>query len=73
MIPSMSSPQLTNILIFILIGLIGYISKAVLVKIEKFEKTIQDILMSDVSNKKDIERLRDDVDSHEIRLVKLEH
>jgi len=29
--------------------------------------------MSDLSNKKDIERLRDDVDSHEIRLVKLEH
>lgn len=73
MIPSMSSPQLTNILIFVLIGLIGYISKAMLIKIERFEKTVQDILMSDVSNKKDIERLRDDVDNHEIRLVKLEH
>ena len=69
----MSSPQLTNILIFVLIGLIGYISKAMLIKIERFEKTVQDILMSDVSNKKDIERLRDDVDNHEIRLVKLEH
>jgi len=68
----MTSQELTNVLIGIVIAIIGYIGQMLIKKIDKFEQTVQGILMSDISNKKDIERLKDDVSDHEIRIVKLE-
>ena len=68
----MTSVQVTNLLISILIALISWLAKRLIDKIDKFEKTVQDILMSDVINKKEIEDLKDDVKDHEIRISKLE-
>ena len=68
----MTPQELTNVLIGVVIAIIGYIGQMLIKKIDKFEQTVQGILMSDVSNKKDIERLKDDVSDHEIRIVKLE-
>ena len=68
----MTPQELTNVLIGIVIAIIGYIGQMLIKKIDKFEQTVQGILMSDVSNKKDIERLKDDVSDHETRIVKLE-
>jgi len=68
----MTPQELTNILIGLLIAIIGYIGKMLIGKIVKFEQTVQNILLSDVSNKKDIERLKDDVSDHEVRIVRLE-
>ena len=68
----MTPQELTNVLIGAVIAIIGYIGQMLIKKIDKFEQTVQGILMSDVSNKKDIERLKDDVSDHETRIVKLE-
>ena len=68
----MTPQELTNILIGLLIAIIGYIGKMLIGKIDKFEQTAQGILLSDVSNKKDIERLKDDITDHEVRIVRLE-
>ena len=68
----MTSVQITNLLITILIALISWLAKRLIDKIDKFEQTVQDILMSDVVNKKEIEVLKEDVKDHEIRISKLE-
>lgn len=68
----MTPQELTNVLIGAVIAIIGYIGQMLIKKIDKFEQTVQGILMSDVSNKKDIERLKDDMSDHEVRIVKLE-
>jgi hypothetical protein len=68
----MTSAQFTNILITIVIALIGYLGKRMIDKLDKFEKTVQDILISDMADKKDIEMLKSDVEDHEIRISKLE-
>lgn len=68
----MTSVQITNLLITILIALISWLAKRLIDKIDRFEQTVQDILMSDVVNKKEIEGLKDDVKDHEIRISKLE-
>ena len=68
----MTSVQITNLLITILIALISWLAKRLIDKIDKFEQTVQNILMSDVVNKKEIEVLKEDVKDHEIRISKLE-
>ena len=68
----MDASQLTNVLITVVIALITYVSKRMIDRLDKFEKTVQDILISDVINKKDIETLKSDVEDHEIRISKLE-
>jgi len=68
----MTPQELTNVLIGIVIAIIGYIGQMLIKKIDKFEQTVQNILMSDVSNKKDIERMKDDISDHEVRIVRLE-
>ena len=68
----MDASQLTNVLISVVIGLIAYVSKRMIDRLDKFEKIVQDILISDVINKKDIETLKSDVEDHEIRISKLE-
>ena len=68
----MSQIALTNLLIGIVIGLISFVSKRLIDKLDSFEKKVQDILMSDVANKKDIEVLKSDIKNHENRISKLE-
>lgn len=68
----MSQIALTNLLIGIVIGLISFVSKRLIDKLDQFEKKVQDILISDVGNKKDIEVIKSDLKNHETRISKLE-
>ncbi|CAB4136313.1 hypothetical protein UFOVP579_52 [uncultured Caudovirales phage] len=68
----MSSAEITNILIFMVLGLISYVSKRMIDKMDSFEKTVQDILMSDIATKKDIEQHGKTLENHEERITKLE-
>lgn len=56
----------------ILISYIAYNGKRLIDKFDRFEKSIQDIMIDNVGNKKDIEVLRRDVDDHEVRITQLE-
>ena len=56
----------------LLISYIAYNGKRLIDKFDRFEKTIQDITMDNISHKKDIEVLRRDVDDHEVRITQLE-
>lgn len=68
----MSQVELTNVLIGIIIALISFVSNRLIKKIDSFEKSIQNILLSDLENKKDIENIKEDVVKHEVRINKLE-
>jgi hypothetical protein len=68
----MSQIALTNLLIGIVIALISFVSKRLIDKLDQFEKKVQDILISDVGNKKDIEVIKSDLKNHDIRISKLE-
>lgn len=68
----MSNLDLTNLLIGIVISLIIFVAKLFIDKMNKFEKSIQAILLSDVGLKKDIEVIKDDLKDHEQRISKLE-
>lgn len=68
----MSAVALTNLLIGLVIGLISFVSKRLIDKIDSFEKSVQSILMNDVAVKKDIEKIKEDVVDHEIRISNLE-
>lgn len=62
----------TNVLLITLITLLGYIGKVFYDKMEDVLKRIEQILLSDVSQKKDIESIKEDVKDHETRLTTLE-
>jgi hypothetical protein len=64
---------LSNYLLMILIGLIAYIGKVIYEKIEKLIDEIRQIMISDMSNKKDIETLKNITSNHEERISKLEN
>lgn len=68
----MDNAQLTNILMTAIFGLIAFVSNIFLKKIDRFEKKIEQILMSDVAINKDIDVLKSDVENHEIRITNLE-
>ena len=68
----MSAVALTNLLIGLVIGLISFVSKRLIDKLDSFEKSVQSILMTDVAVKKDIEKIKEDVVDHEIRISNLE-
>ena len=68
----MQSVDLTNILIVALIGIIGFIGKKMISKIDRFEKVVQEILLNDVADRKDIEYMKDSLDDHEVRITQLE-
>lgn len=68
----MTSAEVTNLLIVVLISLIGYIANMFIKKIERFEKRMEDILLSDMSHTKDIASIKINIDNHESRIVKLE-
>jgi hypothetical protein len=62
----------TNLLLITLITLLGYIGKVFYDKMEDVLKRIEQILLSDVGQKKDIENLKEDLEDHEIRITSLE-
>ena len=68
----MSNADLTNLLIGVVISLIIFVAKLFIQKLDKFERIVQSILLSDVGLKKDIEVIKDDLKDHETRIQKLE-
>lgn len=69
----MTPQELTNWLIVIVIGIVGYLGKTFIDKLDRFEKKVENILLDNVSHSKDIERLTADIDDHERRITKLEN
>jgi hypothetical protein len=68
----MNNADLTNLLIGIVISLIIFVAKLFIQKLDKFERIVHSILLSDVGLKKDIEVIKDDLKDHETRIQKLE-
>jgi hypothetical protein len=65
--------QLTNILMTAIFGLVAFVSKIFLSKMDRFDKKIERILMSDVALTKDVENIKEDIKDHEVRITKLEN
>ena len=63
----------TNFLLVTLIALLGSIAKVFYDKICQFEKRLEQILVADMRNIKDIEHLQESVDEHEERINQLEN
>lgn len=68
----MDNAQLTNVLMTAIFGLVAFVSNIFIKKMDRFEKKIEQILMSDVAINKDIEVMRLDIDNHEVRINNLE-
>lgn len=75
----MSTAELTNVLIFLLIGVISYFGKRLFDKVDSIEKKTQEILIDDAVIKNDINQIRSEINEvhpilsdHEVRIVKLE-
>jgi hypothetical protein len=68
----MTTAMMTNVLIGVVIALIGFVSKELVKRLDRFEKIVQGILMSDVAVSKDLEQLKEDVKDHEQRISQLE-
>jgi hypothetical protein len=69
----MNAQELTNWLMLIVIGVIGYLGQTFISRLDRFEKKVENILLDNVIHSKDIERLTADVDDHEKRITKLEN
>jgi hypothetical protein len=68
----MDNAQLTNVLITAIFALVAFVSNMFLKKIDRFEKKIEQILLSDVAINKDIEVIKTDIVDHEVRITNLE-
>lgn len=68
----MDNVQLTNVLMTAIFALIAFVSNIFLKKIDRFEKKIEQILLSDVAINKDIEVMKIDIVDHEVRITNLE-
>jgi hypothetical protein len=68
----MNATELIGVLISGLLAVIGYNGQRLINRMDRFEKKIQDIIIANVTDKKDIEVLRKDVDDHELRITDLE-
>lgn len=68
----MNATELIGILISGLLAVIGYNGQRLINRMDRFEKKIQDLIIANVTDKKDIEVLRKDVDDHELRITNLE-
>jgi len=68
----MDNAQLTNVLMTGILAMIGFVSNIFIKKLDRFEKKIEQILMSDVAINKDIDVMKSDIDNHEIRITHLE-
>ena len=64
--------MITNFLMTAIFGLIAFVSNIFLKKIDRFEKKIEQILLSDVALNKDVEGIKKDIDNHELRITNLE-
>lgn len=64
--------EIIGILITIIAGYIGWNGKRLIDRIDRFEKIVQDMIIANVGDKKDIDFLRRDVDDHEVRITNLE-
>lgn len=69
----MNPQELTNWLMLIVIGIVGYLGQTFISRLDRFEKKVENILLDNMSHTKDIERLSSDVDDHEKRITKLEN
>ena len=69
----MNPQELTNWLMIIVIGVIGYLGQTFISRLDRFEKKVEKILFDNIVYGKDIERLSADVDDHEKRITKLEN
>ncbi|CAB4149042.1 hypothetical protein UFOVP535_41 [uncultured Caudovirales phage] len=68
----MDNAQLTNVLMTAIFALVAFVSNIFIKKIDRFEKKIEQILLSDVAINKDIEVMKTDIDNHETRITNLE-
>lgn len=68
----MTTAMMTNVLITIVIALIGFVSNQFIKRLDRFERIVQGILMSDVAVTKDIEQIKNDINDHETRISNLE-
>lgn len=68
----MTTAMITNFLMMAIFGLVAFVSNIFIKKIDRFEKKIEQILMSDVAINKDIEVIKSDIDNHEVRITNLE-
>ena len=69
----METGALNSVLLGVIIALLSFIGGMLYKKLEQFAKTIQDILVSDMEDKKDIERIDYTLDEHHERIGKLEN
>jgi hypothetical protein len=68
----MNATEFIGVLMSGLLAVIGYNGQRLINRMDRFEKKIQDIIIANVTDKKDIEILRKDVDDHEYRISNLE-
>lgn len=68
----MNATEFIGILISVLLAVIGYNGQRLINRMDRFEKKIQELIIANVTDKKDIEVLRKDVDHHEVRITNLE-
>ena len=68
----MDNAQLTNVLMTAILGLIAFVSNIFIKKMDRFERKIEQILLSDVAINKDIDVMKSDIDNHETRITHLE-
>jgi hypothetical protein len=68
----MDNAQLTNILMMAIFSLVAFVSNIFIKKMDRFEKKIEQILLSDVAINKDIDVMKTDIENHENRITNLE-
>lgn len=68
----MTTAMITNFLMMAIFGLVAFVSNIFIKKLDRFERKIEQILMSDVAINKDIEVMKSDIDNHETRITNLE-
>jgi hypothetical protein len=69
---AMESANINSVLLSVIILLLTTIGGMLYKKLEEFSKTIQDILLNDMKDKKDIERIDYTLEEHHERIGKLE-
>tara|TARA_R110000868_G_scaffold401604_1_gene677199 strand:- start:8 stop:217 length:210 start_codon:yes stop_codon:yes gene_type:complete len=69
----MNATEMIGVLMSGLLAVIGYNGQRLINRMDRFEKKIQDLIITNVTDKRDIEELRRDVDNHDVRISNLEH
>lgn len=62
----------TNFLLVVLISLLGFIGHMFYKELKEFKVKVEGILIGDMENQKDIERLKEITEDHEERITNLE-